>query len=44
MNCRFKAVLAPYGDKRLGEFFEPLVIRPATRLGMQYRMPRGFDE
>jgi sporadic carbohydrate cluster 2OG-Fe(II) oxygenase len=35
MNCRFKAVLAPYGDKRLGEFFEPLVIRPATRLGMQ---------
>ncbi len=43
MNCRFKAVLAPYGDKRLGEFFEPLVIRPATRLGMQFSLPRGFD-
>lgn len=44
MNCRFKALLAPFGDKRLGEFFEPLVIRPATRLGMQYSPPRGFDE
>jgi sporadic carbohydrate cluster 2OG-Fe(II) oxygenase len=44
LNCRFKALLAPYGDKRLGEFFEPLVIRPATRLGMQYALPRGFDD
>jgi sporadic carbohydrate cluster 2OG-Fe(II) oxygenase len=41
-NCRFKAVLSPYADKRLGEFFEPLVIRPATRLGMAFRQPRGF--
>jgi sporadic carbohydrate cluster 2OG-Fe(II) oxygenase len=44
LNCRFKAVLSPYGDKRLGEFFEPLVIRPASYLGMTYRLPDGFDE
>ena len=44
LNCRFKALLAPYGDKRLGEFFEPLMVRPATRLGMRYRLPEGFDE
>jgi sporadic carbohydrate cluster 2OG-Fe(II) oxygenase len=44
LNCRFKALLAPYGDKRLGEFFEPLVIRPATRLGMQYVLPQGLGD
>ena len=44
MNCRFKGVMAPYGDKRLGEFFEPLVIRPASYLGMTYSLPRGFHE
>ena len=42
MNCRFKSLLAPYGDKRLGEFFEPLVIRPASYLGMTYSLPGGF--
>lgn len=44
MNCRFKSVMSPYGDKRLGEFFEPLVLRPATRLGMRYGLPRGFND
>jgi sporadic carbohydrate cluster 2OG-Fe(II) oxygenase len=44
MNCRFKSVLSPYADKRLGEFFEPISIRPATRLGAAYRMPGGFHE
>jgi sporadic carbohydrate cluster 2OG-Fe(II) oxygenase len=39
MNCRFKGVFTPYGDKRLGEFFEPIVLRPATRRGMTYRLP-----
>jgi len=39
MNCRFKAVFTPYGDKGLGEFFEPIVLRPATRRGMTYRLP-----
>ncbi len=37
MNCRFKSALTPYGDKKLGEFFEPLMIRPATRMGAAYQ-------
>lgn len=40
MNCRFKSALTPYGDKKLGEFFEPITIRPATRLGAEYEFPR----
>ena len=44
MNCRFKSLLSPYAGKRLGEFFEPVTLRPATRLGMDYRFPEGFDE
>ncbi len=44
MNCRFKSVLSPYADKKLGDFFEPISIRPATRLGLTYRLPGAFDE
>lgn len=43
MNCRFKSLFSPYADKRLGEFFEPITIRPATRVGMNYRLPGGFE-
>ena len=39
MNLRFKSLLSPYGTKELGESFLPLVIRPATRFGMNYRAP-----
>jgi sporadic carbohydrate cluster 2OG-Fe(II) oxygenase len=44
LNCRFKSLLSPYADKRFGEFFEPIVIRPATRLGMSFREPAPFAE
>jgi sporadic carbohydrate cluster 2OG-Fe(II) oxygenase len=44
MNCRFKSIMSPYADKKLGEFFEPITLRPATRLGMTYRLPEGFHE
>ena len=44
MNCRFKSVFSPYADKKLGEFFEPVTLRPATRLGMTYELPGGFDD
>ena len=44
MNCRFKSLFSPYAGKRLGEFFEPITMRAATRLGMAYRFPEGFDE
>ena len=43
MNCRFKSLFSPYAGKRLGEFFEPITIRAATRLGMAYEFPTGFD-
>ena len=44
MNCRFKSLLSPYADKKLGEFFEPITMKPATRLGIAYELPEGFDE
>jgi sporadic carbohydrate cluster 2OG-Fe(II) oxygenase len=44
LNVRFKALFTPYSDKRLGEFFEPLTIRPASRIGMTYALPKGFEE
>lgn len=44
MNCRFKGVFTPYADKKLGEFFEPITLRAASRIGMSYQLPGGFDE
>lgn len=38
-NCRFKSVFSPYRDKKLGEFFEPILVRPATAIGARYRLP-----
>lgn len=39
MNCRFKSPFSPYGDKKLGEFFEPITMRPCSLRGMRYRLP-----
>lgn len=39
INCRFKAVFSPYKDKKLGEFFEPISLRPASIRGLQYEFP-----
>ena len=39
MNCRFKSVFTPYGDKKLGEFFEPITLRAASKMGMDYKLP-----
>lgn len=36
LNCRFKSLFSPYADKKLGEFFEPIEIRPATKMGLRY--------
>ena len=41
MNCRFKGVFTPYGDKKIGEFFEPITLRAASRTGMAYRLPKA---
>ena len=39
MNCRYKGVFTPYGDKKIGEFFEPITLRPASQRGMSYKLP-----
>ena len=40
MNCRFKSVFSPYGDKKIGEFFEPITLRAASELGVKYNLPK----
>lgn len=40
LNCRFKSLFSPYGDKKLGEFFEPLHIKAATKIGLSYFEPK----
>lgn len=39
INCRFKGLFTPYGDKKLGEFFEPLNIKIMSKIGMNYKYP-----
>ena len=39
INCRFKGLFTPYGDKKLGEFFEPLSTKLMTKIGMNYKYP-----
>ena len=39
MNCRFKSVFSPYGDKKIGEFFEPITLRAASEIGIKYKLP-----
>lgn len=41
MNCRFKSLFSPYGEKKLGEFFEPIDIKPATIIGLSYKDPNN---
>lgn len=39
MNCRFKSIFSPYGDKKLGEFFTPITLKVASKIGMEYKFP-----
>ncbi len=39
MNCRFKTLFSPYGDKKIGEFFLPITTRPMTKVGMNFEFP-----
>jgi len=43
MNCRFKSIYSPYGDKKIGEFFEPITLRAASKIGMHYHLPKIND-
>tara|TARA_B100000787_G_C16197543_1_gene302030 strand:+ start:5223 stop:6014 length:792 start_codon:yes stop_codon:yes gene_type:complete len=40
MNCRFKSVFSPYGSKGIGDFFEPISLKPITKIAMDYELPR----
>jgi len=39
MNCRFKSIFTPYKNKKLGEFFEPITLKTASKTGMEYKLP-----
>ena len=39
LNCRFKNTFTPYGDKKIGEFFEPITLRAISELGLKYKLP-----
>lgn len=43
MNCRFKSLFSPYADKKLGEFFEPITLRGASKVGIEYELPFSND-
>ena len=38
-NCRFKSLFSPYGDKKLGEFFEIQSLKPASSVALNYEFP-----
>ena len=40
MNCRFKSVFTPYADKKIGEFYEPVTLRAASKRGISYKLPK----
>ena len=40
LNCRFKSVFSPYGDKQIGEFFTPISLRKISEIGMKYKLPK----
>ena len=42
MNCRFKSLFSPYGDKKIGEFFVPITTKVASRIGMEYQSPSQY--
>jgi sporadic carbohydrate cluster 2OG-Fe(II) oxygenase len=44
LNIRFKGLFTPYSDKRLGEYFAPITLRPVSRIAMKFQLPGGFDE
>jgi sporadic carbohydrate cluster 2OG-Fe(II) oxygenase len=39
LNYRFKNLFTPYGDKKIGEYFDPIIIRPCTQNGLDYKHP-----
>ena len=44
MNCRFKGLFTPYKDKKIGEFFEPITLRPVSKIAMNYKLPNNDED
>ncbi|WP_428079423.1 sporadic carbohydrate cluster 2OG-Fe(II) oxygenase [Candidatus Pelagibacter sp.] len=40
MNCRFKGLYTPYGTKEFGDFFTPITMKAATKIGINYKLPK----
>tara|TARA_Y100001970_G_C14250263_1_gene871336 strand:+ start:49 stop:837 length:789 start_codon:yes stop_codon:yes gene_type:complete len=40
MNCRFKSIFTPYADKKIGEFYEPITLKAASKKGILYKFPK----
>lgn len=38
-NMRFKGLFTPYANKKLGDYFSPVAIRPASQIGLSFDMP-----
>ena len=38
-NCRFKSIFSPFKDKKIGEFFTPISLKPASIFGLNYEEP-----
>ncbi len=38
-NMRFKGLFTPYANKKLGDYFSPLNIKPASQVGLSFEMP-----
>jgi sporadic carbohydrate cluster 2OG-Fe(II) oxygenase len=36
LNCRFKSIFSPYGDKKIGEYFEPINLKPVSKIAFDY--------
>ena len=43
-NMRFKGLFTPYANKKLGDYFSPVAIKPASQIGLSFDMPRISDE
>ena len=39
MNCRYKSIFTPYADKKIGEYYEPITLKPSSQRGMSYKLP-----
>ena len=44
LNCLFKGLMHPYAGKKLGEFFELIAMKAATKMSLSYVLPKEFNE